>query len=162
MTPLLSSGVFVFITLNIFCTYRIAFLLLPLSRYLFAVNFPETNSDITRLKRTCSKSTIERLGKGVKYVQRKLKNTRTRSLTSFLLLTLNMFHTFSQCFYYYFEQENVSWETSPHQSYTLAVLEVATAACFSNYLKENFLIETFLRRKDVRQDLLNHLNLIKA
>ena len=32
--------------------------------------------------------------KRVKYVQVNNKNTRTTSLTSFLLLTLNMFHTF--------------------------------------------------------------------
>ena len=51
----------------------------------------------TQLTFTCSKSTVETLEKGVKYVQINTKNTRTTSfdiVLVFLLLTLNIFHSF--------------------------------------------------------------------
>ena len=71
---------------------------------------------LTQLTFTCSKSPIEALEKGVKYVQSYKKNTRTTSLTSFwcflvfLLFSSNIFHTFFKSYYWGdFEQLNVIW-----------------------------------------------------
>ena len=60
------------------------------------VNELHSELDGAMFKPYSLQSTIETLEKGVKYVQVNNKNTRTMPLTSFLLLTLNMFHT---CFY---------------------------------------------------------------
>ena len=51
---------------------------------------------------TCSKSTIETLGKVLKYAENCNKGFRTTTLTTvlvFLLLTLNISPTFLKCFY---------------------------------------------------------------
>ena len=57
-----------------------------------------------------SKSTIETLERGVKYVQSqqlKHQNAVIDVVLVFLLLTLNIFHTFLNCVYCYFEQVNL-------------------------------------------------------
>ena len=56
----------------------------------------------SQLTFTCPKSMIETVEKGVNYVQ-----TSEVDLV-FLLLTLNILHTFFYCFYCYFEQGNVN------------------------------------------------------
>ena len=65
---------------------------------------------------TYSKSTIETLEKDVKYVQSqqyKHQNDATDVVLVFLLLTLNIFHTFFSVSYVDFEQVNfVSWVPS--------------------------------------------------
>ena len=58
------------------------------------------------------KVTIETIEEGVKYVQSqqiKYRNDVIYVVLVFLLLTVNIFHTFFHCFYYYFEQVKVSW-----------------------------------------------------
>ena len=59
---------------------------------------------ITQQMLTCSKSTIETLEKSVKYVN--------DVVLVFLLLTLNIIHTFSSVSIIEFEQVNVSWEVT--------------------------------------------------
>ena len=66
--------------------------------------------ELAQLTFTCSKSAIETLEKSVKYFQR--LDDAIGVVLVFLLLTLKIFHTFSYCFYHYFEQENVSWEVT--------------------------------------------------
>ena len=70
----------------------------------------------TQLIFTCSKATIETLGKGVKYF--KINNNKDTRTTPFifivnfvmsLLLTLNVFYTFFSVSIADFEQVNVSW-----------------------------------------------------
>ena len=58
------------------------------------VNELHSELDVAMFKPYSLQAAIETLEKHVKYVQVNNKNTRTTSLTSFLLLTLNMFHTF--------------------------------------------------------------------
>ena len=58
---------------------------------------------------TCSKLTIETLEQGLKYVQRHHTSVIDIVLLS-LLLTLNLFHIFSCCFYYWLWTINVCWE----------------------------------------------------
>ena len=58
--------------------------------------------ELTKLTFTCSKSTIETLEKGVKYVQKntkKYQNDAIDVVLMSLLLTLNIFHTFFYCFH---------------------------------------------------------------
>ena len=54
----------------------------------------------TQLVFTCSKSTLETLEKGVRYVQcyQKKHQKDVIDVLVFLLLTLNIFHTFFWCF----------------------------------------------------------------
>ena len=58
---------------------------------------------------TCSKPTTETLEKGVKYVQ-SYQQKHQNVVLEFVLLTLNIFHTFFSCFSIFdFGQVNVSW-----------------------------------------------------
>ena len=68
----------------------------------------------SQLTFTCSKSTIETLEKGVKYVQINHKDIKTTSMTSFWCLycwLLTYFTPFSSVSIVDFEQVNVSWNT---------------------------------------------------
>ena len=69
-------------------------LVVHLGQMVERVNELHSELDGAMFKPYSLQSAIETLEKRVKYVQVNKKNTRTTSLTSFLLLTLNMFHTF--------------------------------------------------------------------
>ena len=70
--------------------------------------YSSSGNATSQLTLTCSKSTIETPGKSVKYVQINYENTRATSSTSFLLLALNIFRSFSSVSIVDFEQVNVS------------------------------------------------------
>ena len=68
---------------------------------------------------TCSKSTIEALEKGAEICSKlAIKTQRRHSLS--ILLTLNIFHTFSSVSIVDFEQVNASWD---HVKYFLVLAE---------------------------------------
>ena len=74
---------------------------------------------VTKLTFTCSKSTRETLGKGVKYVQLNNKNTRTMPMMSFCCFHCYVWTYFTPCSNVSivdFEQVNISWVLLKKQS----------------------------------------------
>ena len=63
---------------------------------------------------------------------KKHQNDVTDVVLVFSLLTLNIFHTFLQCFCCYFEQVNISWETIERSTYDIKLASDANEV--SSYL----------------------------